>query len=515
MEATESDRIWRGEGSIPAAGDIDVLLWPSLASCGLTTLVGARTGSTMAPIANNRVLIVGGAGSPPTYVARMDTGAIEGVTPDLLTPRTQASVTAFGTGALIAGGMSADGTVLNTAETFEPSAGGFDQQQPILLSEPRTEHGAGVLVTGETLLVGGVGSDGKTVLSSMERVDPVTRTVHAEGLAQLALARRQPTVMRLASGEVLVAGGLDGNGQQVTTLEWFSPDARMLSRQTRDLGESNARAYIPLEGGGALAVIVPPSLLPGLQNVWVIDATGVLESATAIQGTLTAPSLFGGAGGAPLLWTGDRWLRWQPWTGSFGAVDVLDDTPATVGDATCSPDPGLAAWVDPVKQTLTALRFDVASDYDSLPGPLLVSDASNMAPDRLVANGTLSFDTTLGGLTMAPGATAFVADRTYADVSIDVMAPTGEPALVVLRDALGVELQVGSETCPVAFGAGMSALHVERHGATVTWSVAGGSSGTCATGVAAGARLSVGVRGAAGATRSVAGQLTVTRLGSL
>jgi hypothetical protein len=258
--------------------------------------------------------------------------------------------------------------------------------------------------------------------------------------------------------------------------------------------------------------------------VWVIDASGAIEAAAPLV-DVPSPVLFSATQGAPVLWTGSspgsaggRWLRWDPWQGSFGEFGVLDTTPANVTDATVLPDPGLAAWLDDGAGSdarLTALRFDVRGDYSTLPGPLLVDSTAEMAPDRLVSVQNLSFDPS-SGLVLEGDATAFVTDRTYADVSIDVDAPTGEPALLVLRDEAGVELEVGGVSCPGARPAGSrpSSLHVQRSGASVTWSVRGGANGTCKTGVPSGARLSVGVRGAASPGRSVARNLRIVRLGS-
>jgi hypothetical protein len=246
--------------------------------------------------------------------------------------------------------------------------------------------------------------------------------------------------------------------------------------------------------------------------VWVIDADCAVEAAAPLEGALTDPILFGGAGGAPVLWTGDRWLRWLPWSDSFGALAVLDAAPARVGDAWTSPDPGLALWLDTKASSLDGLRFDARGPYATLPSSLLVTDASEVSPDRLTAAGLVSFDPALGALVLAPGASAFVTDRTYADVAIDVAAPTGEPAVVVLRDELGGELEVGGFSCPDAIAPGATSVHIERRGASVTWSV-GGPSNACPGGVRAGARLSVGLRGVASAARSVARDLRVVRLG--
>jgi hypothetical protein len=211
-----------------------------------------------------------------------------------------------------------------------------------------------------------------------------------------------------------------------------------------------------------------------------------------------------------VLWTGDRWLRWQPWAASFGALSVLDGS-ENIADATCSPDGGLAMWLD--GETIRALRFDVRGTYSGLQQPLLVSDATDVAPDRLPAPGVVDFDPALG-LVLGPGASAFVTDRSYADVALDVDAPTGEPALVVLRDELGSEVEVGGPACTGALSPGApSSLHVVRRAATVTWST-GSASGTCLANPRQDARLSLGLRAPEGVNRSVARNLRVTRLGT-
>lgn len=515
VDGSSAPTLWEGVAPVPPSGDVDVLVLPALASCALTSPPGIGAGATVAPIAGGRALVVGGTGNPtpPTFVVRLDTGEIAPVGTDLLTPRVGATVTPFGGGGLVAGGLDPrpGGQVLATAEVYDPALGGFAQQQPIALSEPRAEHGAVQLATGETLLVGGVGGDGRTALGSMEIVDPATGRVRTTGVAQLQFARVAPTVLRLASGEILVAGGVDSSGAAVTQLEWFAPGASAPSKRPQSLVAGSARAFVALEGGGALAVVAPPPGAPaGFPNVWVIDATGALEAAAPVQSPLTHPVLFGGAQGAPVLWTGEFWLRWQPWQAAFAPLAVLDAARVGASDATCAPDAGLALWLDSGSRTLRALRFDTRNAYSTTPQLLLQTDASELAPDRLAGPSSATFDSTVGGLVLAPGASAFVTDRTYADLALDVAAPTGQPATVVLRDELGNEVEVGGPGCPATLGA---AMHVERHGASVAWSADGSAPATCPSSVGADARVSVGLRGTAGTARSVARDFRLTRLG--
>ncbi len=518
FEAGIGQSTWTGVAGVPPSGDVNVLLLPQLASCALTGDVGAsRTGAVLAPFAPGKVLLVGGTGSPTpkTYVADLTMGTIAGVSPGLLTVRTHASVTAFGSGALVAGGVDPDQVVQQTAEIYDPSLGGFDQQKALMLGSQRSEQGAVVLATGETLLVGGVGGDGTTVLGTMEVIDPATRVVRAEGVARLTVPRRDPTVLLLASGEILVAGGYDASGAPVPTLEWFRPDASQASKVSQDLGAiGGAQAFGALQGGGALAIVAPPPSAPAsFPSVWQISANGAPQAANPVEGTLTAPVLFGGAQGAPVLWTGDRWLRWQPWTRSFGALEVLDPSPGAIGDTACTPDPGLAMWLDPGAR-LRLLRFDTRNAYSTLPADLLVSGPGEMAPDRLALGGVVAFDTqsSEGELDLGPGDAAFVTDRTYGDVAIDVTMPTTLPALVVLQAATGESVEVGGLSCPASLGTGPLDLHVERRGSTVTWSTPGGASGACTAAFDAGARISIGLRGPAGSAPSAARDLRVRRL---
>lgn len=525
-DATEGALSWWALTSIAPTGPIDAWLLPALTSCAAFPAPGAdasapaaRSGAAMVAIDGTRALVVGGAAGEalPTLVVHLDTGGVAWASPNLRRPRMGATVTPIGSGALVAGGEDPrlPGAPFDDAEVYDESIDGFDQQNLILLSEARSAHGAAVLATGETLLVGGVGADGHTVLGTMEIVDPATRTVRAENVALLQVPRSAPTVLRLASGEILVAGGFDGQGVPVATLEWFAPDASSATKRPEDLVSGVARSFVALPAGGALAVVAPPAgAAPGFDDAWVIDADGTLEAAASIAGALANPILFGAAGGAPALWTGDCWLRWQPWLGAFGELDVLDSTPANVGAVANAPDPGLAMWLDATSGAVTALRFDTRATYSTL-APVFVDDANDASPDRLAAAGAASFDATQG-VTLAAGASAFVTDQSYADIAIDVDAPTAQPPLVVLRDAAANEVVVGGDACGVASLPGASGVHVERHGTAVTWRTAGGTSGasgTCAATVASGARVSVGVRGATPGP-SVARNLRVTRLGS-
>ncbi len=519
LTASENGSTWEGVASVPPSGDVNVLVLPQDLSCALTGKVGTRTGSTLAAIGSQRALLVGGTGNPTPadFVIRLDTGEVTEVPTklDLQHARTQASVTPFGPAGLVAGGID-DVTNMPTssAQVFDPTQGAFTT--PVSLSGARAGHAAVVLVDGRTLLVGGVGADGKTAVEQMETIAPGDQNGHVEGVASISPPLAMPIeALRLASGEILVAGGTTVEGVPATGLQWFEPDAvpTMFTMLTLPAGPVS---IVALDAGGALAVVAPQGAPAGFQNTWVIGADHtVTAAAMAVQGTLTRPVLLGGASGAPLLWTGDRWLQWQPWAGSFTSAPVIDSAPANVGDAFATMDPGLAMWLDPSGPKLVALRTDTSNAFSADPPAFLAQDATGLAPDALPAGDTVTY-TGGTGLTMSKGASAFVTDRTYADVSIRVTFVAGQAPFVVLRDDQGATYVVNDSCCSGLFGAPGPApvVDVERTGATVTCAVNGETAASCALGLDAASRVSVGVQGALPTTPSIVSEIVVRRLGA-
>ena len=520
VDAIDADQAeWRAFGDVPpgGGGDVDLLLLPYRTPCALSPVIDGRTDAAFGAIDARRAILAGGrataSGVPTTQLFDLTLGTARALL-GLLVPRARATITAFGDGGLVAGGADPDtGDAQDARATAEVFTGQDFDGNPIALSEPRTDHGAAVLATGETLLVGGSGPRG--VLRSMEAVDPRTRRARTSGLAALAVARSRPRVLRLASGEILVAGGLDAAGVPVPTLEWFTADARAASRRPRDLVAGVARGFVPLPAGGALAVIAPDAPTPGVQNVWVIAADGALDAASPIDGPLGAVRLFAGATGAPVLWTGDRWLVWSPWAGAFAPLAGAEGAGGPPDDTFASGDSGLAMWIDGAR--LEALRFATRGAYASTPAsrPLLALDTAFTAPDRLVSADArvaspIRFDATVG-LTLEGDATVFVADATYATVRIELTLPTGASPRVVLRDEAGVEAVVDAAACALGAAAPGASLTVVREGSRVRAALDRGDLHECGVTTEATARVSVGLRGAADGGEAVARSLVLSR----
>lgn len=543
---------WTGDVELPSSGPVNVLVWPDLEPCRLSRNVEPRTGETFGRFGHH-VMVVGGrvaegASVPATYVADLTTGLVDRLPFGLHVPRAEASVTAFDTPglsgplhALVAGGETPEGAApLANAEIYAPSPAGdpaardpakdgaLGDFEPGLLelSTPRSRHAAVVLATGETLLVGGRGPSG--VLRSLEVVDPASRRTRTERLATLAYARERATALRLASGEILVAGGFGQDGRPVPFLEWLSPDGSRATKIPRALVTGRDRAFVPLAGGGALAVIAPEQPAPPeFRTVWVISSDGIPEPGLPVDpADLPAVRLFEGTSGAPLLFTGRSWMRWQPWFSAFQTIAAVATSPALatpeqgpVGDgASISAAPGLAMWISDRGEAgtyVTGYRFAARTPLDAPAPALLVFSPDGLAPDRLAGRegGALRF-TAERGLELGIGASAFVADLTFADFDLTLDVTSAAPLVVLRPEAGGDDFEIGGAAC-AGTGAARERIAVRRRGDVVRVSVDDGELRTCATRVGALAaprgRVRVGLRGGDAAAVTSAKNLILRR----
>jgi energy-coupling factor transporter ATP-binding protein EcfA2 len=512
INASENGANWEGLAPVPSSGDVNVLVLPYLSPCALSGGVGKRTGSTLAPIGTGRVMIVGGNASPvpPTYVADLTTGAVTEAKPDLTPPRLGATVTPFGDGALVAGGISdsGSGVVMDNAEVYLPSLGGF--HGTIALSEQRTNHAAVALADGRTLLLGGShDAGGSTLLQTLDVIDPTTSSAQEEGFATLVTPRLDPVVVRLSTGEILVAGGKDAVGAPVTSMEWVSFEAGTNELQKPQPWGGAPFTMTALQGGGALVVVA------SAQSSWIVGEAGDIKQAPATLGMLSNPVLFGGAGGAPVLWTGDHFLRWQPWTATWGEFVTIDGAPPSIQGTIVSPDPGLGIWFDANQRQLVALRFDTHNAYSELGTGGSVDLGNDTSPGELWSPTLVSFSPDTG-ITVTSAANAFVDDRTYEDVAVHVTSESALGACVVLRTTSGQDVILPDPTSADG-GKGPSpgkVLDVQRSGATVSFSVDGRPYQTSATAIAVGTRVAVGVRGFSETSPAVVTGMRITRPGT-
>lgn len=489
---------WLGVADVPAAGGVDVLLWPEAAACALGAKIPGADDPAVASLDGRRLLVVGGRaiGVPRSWVADLTTGRVAAMPRGPVTVRSRATVTRFGAGALLAGGARADdpNALVDTAEAWDASKGDFDGA-PIALSSARADHAAVELGSGDVLLVGGTGPRGAPI-GALEIVSLAERRASSGGLPILA-PRVSPWAARLASGEVLVAGGADAAGAPVALVEILSRDARA-ARGVAFVARAKQSATA-LDGGGALFVLAPDAAdPPTFQNVWRLTADGALVPLARLTAPLGDPRLFAASGGGALLWTGAAWLAFDPWSESFAAVPASPGPGARALGAS-APDPGLAVWVDVDAGDLRVVgrRFSARGAYATEGAPLAAQDLGPLCPDRSPSLAGVTFDPS-SGLALPEGAAVFVADARYGDFSLDADVASGAPPGVLLRDASGTTYELGGADCPGALAA---PLHVERVGAAVGAGT-GAAFAACKTEAPAG-RVAVGLRGHGGVVRNV------------
>jgi hypothetical protein len=125
---------------------------------------------------------------------------------------------------LVAGGLvniTLDGSVINTAEIYDPNTGRFTLAAGNLVSGV-FGHTATRLKDGHVLIAGGF--DGTGPSAAAELYSPGTRTFSAVG--NLNLARIAHAATLLDDGTVLITGGQGADGKPLASAELYNPEAQ-------------------------------------------------------------------------------------------------------------------------------------------------------------------------------------------------------------------------------------------------------------------------------------------------
>ena len=503
---------WWGIGYADPPTDVDVTLWPSGDGCDATDaqVPASLGGVAMTAYGDGSGLFIAGL-DPVDPGSRSAAYAMAlSLTTDSMSPiiarfglphaRAFATATPFGDGVLVAGGIDPTDPTDPTGQhpvkgAFVFSAGSIENATIDLDVDARSHHGATLLATGETLLVGGVG-DGGRVLASLVAISPVTHNTRVYNLGTLRQARRDPIVLRLADDRILVASGTDQDNNIVSTLEWFAsdgsacvppacPDVNVALPSRQDM------AFVALPAGGALAAGGVDPVMPDdrARDVFWITPEGNAEPLDPLspqeRGAARKFRFAAGSDGSPWAWNGSAWLRFDPWQARFAPpADAPldgpeDDMPAPVGV-----DPGLFVWLARERPGLVdsparvrGFRHGVRGRLTRDAAPLLFADTAHAAPDRRPRPGLIEFDADGLHLTKRitePAPRVVITDALYGDFDLSAETPAG--VLPVLEVG---GITVGSGSCSWPTGVTGSSFSVRRRGNALDVGAAGMTRDPC------------------------------------
>ena len=185
---------------------------------------------------------------------------------------------------LIAGGRDNSGNAMQSAELFDPATDTFTALPATGNTELQTARAGAIaasLPNGKVLIAGGQTVGGTLVLSA-ELFNPITDTftaLTASGNTELQAVRFLSTAASLPDHDVLIAGGLDSGGSTVRTAELFDP-------------ANNTFTALPATGNTELSTARDGAVAASLPNGQVLISGGYAvqnsELFNPVSGTFTS-----------------------------------------------------------------------------------------------------------------------------------------------------------------------------------------------------------------------------------
>jgi N-acetylneuraminic acid mutarotase len=181
---------------------------------------------------------------------------------------------------LVAGGVDAAGTALNTAEVYDPATGHWTLTGT--MSAARAGFTMTVLPDGRVVAAGGYGSSPSQALTSADLFDPTTGGWMATG--SLVTGRRYHAATSLGDGRVLVIGGHGAGADYLASCEIFTPPPARVTYP--------ATTFHPIDPSRILDTRVANGLSGAFYNrtprrFQVTGRGGVAAGAIAVTGILT------------------------------------------------------------------------------------------------------------------------------------------------------------------------------------------------------------------------------------
>jgi hypothetical protein len=212
----------------------------------------ARSQAACAALADGRVLVAGGGpggdAGPGAEVYDPVADRWQAAANEPL-PRWGQTASVLSDGRVLLAGGESDAGATAALEVFDPSTNSFELLSATLTT-PHTLHSAAVLQDDHVLIVGG--SDGRLFLNTADLVDLETGEVAP--LPNLAKARARHSSIALLDGTVLVAGGMNGDGDMSSSLLYLPGEKRFLDGPALNTARSS-HAALRIPGNGNVLLI--------------------------------------------------------------------------------------------------------------------------------------------------------------------------------------------------------------------------------------------------------------------
>jgi len=150
---------------------------------------------------------------------------------------------------LIAGGNDSSGYSISSTELYDPATNSFAAgADTAVMNSPRQYATATLLASGKVLIAGGFNWNGTNVscLSSTELYDPATNSFAAVGAtAAMNTARCGSTATLLPSGKLLIAGGIAsfGSASVLSSTELYDPATNSFAAAADTAAMNTARVW--------------------------------------------------------------------------------------------------------------------------------------------------------------------------------------------------------------------------------------------------------------------------------
>jgi N-acetylneuraminic acid mutarotase len=343
------------------------------------SMASARYASTATLLPSGKVLVAGGgstdgAGAPVASAELYDPATNSWSSAgSMATGRYAPTATLLRNGKVLVAGGGGEGflNVLASAELYDPATNSWSSAGS--MATARQEQTATLLASGKVLVAGGYSGSG--TIASAELYDPATNRWSSAG--SMATARDEDTATLLPSGKVLVAGGAGATSAIgiLSSAELYDPATNSWSPAPSMASARNAHTATLLATGQVL-------IAGGMMFSTTLAGTELYDPATNSWSSGPSMATARSSHTATLLPSGQVLVA-----GGAGASGLLASAELYTPSAAVPPPPPAMSIRGRLGTLGGWLKFTVACQ--GVPGQLCRVQATATAVEKLSSNGTL------------------------------------------------------------------------------------------------------------------------------